>query len=85
MLFKYFPWWFVNVNLNICSDGVQPSILHALQTSGYVNWAVRSIADAEVQMTAVQRIHEYTTVQQEHKNCKGFINFVLNARLQTRP
>ena len=43
----------------------------ALQMSGYWNWAVRSIVDIEVQMTAVQRIHEYCTIPSERHSSPG--------------
>jgi len=39
--------------------------------SGYWNWAVRSIVDIEVQMTAVQRIHEYCTIASERQSSPG--------------
>jgi len=37
------------------------------QISGYVNWAVRSVADLDVQMMAVERVHEYASLPQESK------------------
>lgn len=39
--------------------------------SGYLNWAVRSIADIEVQMTAVQRVYEYATIAPEQQANSG--------------
>ena len=40
--------------------------------SGYLNWAVRSIADVEVQMTAVQRVYEYATIAPEQQASAGW-------------
>jgi len=41
------------------------------QMSGYWNWAVRSIVDIEVQMAAVQRIHDYCTIPSECQSSTG--------------
>ncbi len=33
--------------------------------SGYLNWLVRSVADAELQMNAVERVKFYSDVENE--------------------
>ncbi|XP_071805798.1 ATP-binding cassette sub-family C member 9-like [Asterias amurensis] len=50
--------------------GVDPSLVglavtYSLQVSGYLNWLVRSVADAELQMNAVERVKFYSDVENE--------------------
>jgi len=42
---------------------------------------VRSIVDIEVQMTAVQRIHEYCTIASERQSSSGNCSFNLSIYL----
>nr|XP_054751164.1 ATP-binding cassette sub-family C member 9-like [Lytechinus pictus]XP_054751165.1 ATP-binding cassette sub-family C member 9-like [Lytechinus pictus] len=41
------------------------AISYALQVSGYLNWVVRSAADTEMQMNAVERVKYYSSLKRE--------------------
>ncbi|XP_038059425.1 ATP-binding cassette sub-family C member 9-like [Patiria miniata] len=50
--------------------GVDPSLVglgitYSLQVSGYLNWLVRNVAEAELQMNSVERVKFYTDVENE--------------------
>nr|XP_006820966.1 PREDICTED: ATP-binding cassette sub-family C member 9-like [Saccoglossus kowalevskii] len=49
---------------------ISPSLVglalsYALQTSGYLNWLIRQVADCEMQMNAVERVEHYTHISNE--------------------
>ncbi|XP_078584948.1 ATP-binding cassette sub-family C member 9-like [Branchiostoma floridae x Branchiostoma japonicum] len=50
---------------NLAPGLVGLSLTYALSVSGYLNWLVRSLADVEMKMNALERVKHYTEVQTE--------------------
>lgn len=46
-----------------------------------MNWAIRSIADVEVQVTAVQRAHEYSILPSENHGKNGNSRLMVMAEM----
>ncbi|XP_030828553.1 ATP-binding cassette sub-family C member 9 isoform X2 [Strongylocentrotus purpuratus] len=50
---------------SVAASEVGLAISYALQVSGYLNWVVRSAADTEMQMNAVERVKYYSSLKRE--------------------
>ncbi|XP_071504808.1 ATP-binding cassette sub-family C member 9-like [Diadema antillarum] len=60
----------LTTSISAVLKGTPPSevglaISYALQVSGYLNWVVRSAADTEMQMNAVERVQFYSSLSRE--------------------
>ncbi|ESN96276.1 hypothetical protein HELRODRAFT_67618 [Helobdella robusta] len=56
----------VHISIGVSSSYVGLGVTYALLTCNYVNWMVRCIADADIQVAAIQRIHEYCHLPSEN-------------------
>ncbi|XP_042187623.1 ATP-binding cassette sub-family C member 9 [Callorhinchus milii] len=58
----------VTAELHYLEDGlVGLAILHALKMSTFLNWSVREMAELEMQMNSVERVHHYTELKTERQ------------------
>lgn len=53
-----------------------PCFHFVLQITNYLNWVVRNLADLEVQMGAVKKVHSFLNMESE--NYEGYLGIVLN-------
>ncbi|KAF4802501.1 ATP-binding cassette sub-family C member 9 [Turdus rufiventris] len=51
-------------------------LLYALTITNYLNWVVRNLADLEVQMGAVKKVHSFLNMESE--NYEGYLGIALN-------
>lgn len=53
-----------------------PCFHFVIQITNYLNWVVRNLADLEVQMGAVKKVHSFLNMESE--NYEGYLGIALN-------
>lgn len=53
-----------------------PCFHFVMQITNYLNWVVRNLADLEVQMGAVKKVHSFLNMESE--NYEGYLGIALN-------